>query len=133
MIETLAVGCVLQLCLCGGVAVVRTPCSASGPRVAVALTDGGENAGEAEIVHGVQTQQVKEELLLLLLTAQECIALIQLPVETRTHSTHHITQLTTYTHRGILTNGLKPSHKSIHYMLLHKCRAHNVLVWKLCL
>lgn len=43
------------------------------------LTDGGEDAGEAEIVDGVEGQQVEEELLLLLLTAQEGVALVQLP------------------------------------------------------
>lgn len=43
------------------------------------LTDGGEHAGEAEVVNGVKGQQMEEELLLLLLTAQEGIALVQLP------------------------------------------------------
>lgn len=33
------------------------------------LTDGGEDAGEAEVVDGVEREQVEEELLLLLLTA----------------------------------------------------------------
>lgn len=33
------------------------------------LTDGGENAGEAEVVDGVEREQVEEELLLLLLAA----------------------------------------------------------------
>lgn len=48
------------------------------------LTDGGEDAGEAEVVDGVEGQQVEEELLLLLLTAQEGVALVQLP-GTQTH------------------------------------------------
>lgn len=43
------------------------------------LTDGGEDAGEAEVVDGVERQQVEEELLLLLLAAQEGVALVQLP------------------------------------------------------
>lgn len=50
------------------------------------LTDGGENAGEAEIVDGVEREQVEEELLLLLLTSQEGVALVQLPVDTAHHS-----------------------------------------------
>lgn len=33
------------------------------------LTDGGEDAGEAEVVDGVEREQVEEELLLLLLAA----------------------------------------------------------------
>lgn len=44
------------------------------------LTDGGEDVGEAEVVDGVERQQVEEELLLLLLTAQEGVTLVQLPV-----------------------------------------------------
>ena len=42
------------------------------------LTDGGEDTSEAEVVNSIQGQQVEQELLLLLLTAQEGIALIQL-------------------------------------------------------
>lgn len=42
------------------------------------LTDGGEDVGEAEVVDGVERQQVEEELLLLLLTAQEGVTLVQL-------------------------------------------------------
>lgn len=44
------------------------------------LTDGGEDVGEAEVVDGVERQQVEEELLLLLLTAQEGVTLVQLSV-----------------------------------------------------
>lgn len=44
------------------------------------LTDGGEDTGEAEVVNGVEGEQVEEELLLLLLTAQEGIMLVELPV-----------------------------------------------------
>jgi len=48
------------------------------------LTDGGEDAGEAEVVGGVERQQVEQELLLLLLRAQEGVALVQLPVDEQT-------------------------------------------------
>lgn len=44
------------------------------------LTDGGEDVGEAEVVDGVERQQVEEELLLLLLAAQEGVTLVQLSV-----------------------------------------------------
>lgn len=47
------------------------------------LTNGGEDAGEAEVVDGVEREQVEEELLLLLLAAQEGVALVQLPEEHR--------------------------------------------------
>lgn len=47
------------------------------------LTDGGEDAGEAEVVDGVEREQVEEELLFLLLAAQEGVALVQLPVAHR--------------------------------------------------
>lgn len=49
------------------------------------LTDGGEDAGEAEVVDGVEREQVEEELLLLLLTAQEGVTLVQLPVDRAHH------------------------------------------------
>lgn len=44
------------------------------------LTDGGEDACEAEIVHGVERQQVEQELLALFLTEQESMSFIQLSV-----------------------------------------------------
>lgn len=47
-------------------------------------TDGGEGAGEAEVVHCVQTQQMEKKLLLLFFTPQKGVALIQLPVDTKT-------------------------------------------------
>lgn len=50
------------------------------------LTNGGEDAGEAEVVDSVEREQVEEELLLLLLTAQEGVTLVQLPVDTSYHS-----------------------------------------------
>lgn len=40
------------------------------------LTDGGEDAGKAEVVDCVEREQVEEELLFLLLTAQEGVALV---------------------------------------------------------
>lgn len=44
------------------------------------LTDGGEDACEAEVVDSVEREQVEEKLLLLLLAAQEGVPLVQLPV-----------------------------------------------------
>jgi len=44
------------------------------------LTDGGEDVGEAEVVHGVEGQQVVEELFLLVVAAQESVALVQFSV-----------------------------------------------------
>lgn len=46
----------------------------------VQLTDGGEDAGKAEVVDSVEREQVEEELLLLFLTAQEGVTFVQLPV-----------------------------------------------------
>lgn len=47
------------------------------------LTDGGEDVGEAEVVHRVEGEQVIEELLLLIIAAQKGITLVQLPVRAR--------------------------------------------------
>lgn len=44
------------------------------------LTDGGEDACEAEIVHSVERQQVEQELLSFFLKKQERVRFIQLPV-----------------------------------------------------
>lgn len=44
------------------------------------LTDGCEDVGEAEVVHCIEGEQVIEELLLLVIAAQEGITLVQLPV-----------------------------------------------------
>lgn len=52
------------------------------------LTDSCEDVGEAEVVHRIEGEQVIEELLLLIITAQEGITLVQLPVRGKT-STHH--------------------------------------------
>lgn len=43
------------------------------------LTNGGEGTREAEVVDGIEGEKVVEELLPLILTAQEGIALVQLP------------------------------------------------------
>ena len=56
--------------------------------VEVLLTDGGEDTGETKVVDCVEGEQVKQELLLLLLTAQEGVALIQLPGNATTHINH---------------------------------------------
>lgn len=40
------------------------------------LTDGGEDAGKAEVVDCIEREQVEEELLFLFLTAQEGVALV---------------------------------------------------------
>lgn len=41
------------------------------------LTGGGVGVGEAEVIHSIEGQQVGEELFLLVLTAEEGIALVQ--------------------------------------------------------
>lgn len=43
------------------------------------LTDGGEDAGEAEVVHGVERKKVVKELLPFFLTAEESVTLVKLP------------------------------------------------------
>lgn len=43
------------------------------------LTDCGEDVGEAEVINGIKRQQMIEKLFLLVIAAQEGIALIQLP------------------------------------------------------
>lgn len=45
------------------------------------LTDSCEDIGEAEVINSIEREQVIEELLFLIITAQEGIALIQLSVE----------------------------------------------------
>lgn len=44
------------------------------------LTDGREDTSEAEIVDRVEGEQMEEKLLLLFLTAEEGVTLVQLPV-----------------------------------------------------
>lgn len=44
------------------------------------LTDGGEHACEAEVVHSVEREQVEQKLLPFFLTEQERMRFIQLPV-----------------------------------------------------
>lgn len=44
------------------------------------LTDGGEDACEAEIVHSVEREQMEQKLFPFFLAEQECMRLVQLPV-----------------------------------------------------
>lgn len=44
------------------------------------LTDGSEDACEAEIVYSVEREQVEQELLTFFFAEQECMWFIQLPV-----------------------------------------------------
>jgi hypothetical protein len=46
------------------------------------LTCAGVSTGEAKVVDGIQGQQVVQELFLLVLTAEECIPLVQAPATT---------------------------------------------------
>lgn len=41
------------------------------------LTDGGEDIGEAEVVHSIKGQKMVEKLLFLIITAQEGVSLVQ--------------------------------------------------------
>lgn len=43
------------------------------------LTNCGEDVGKAEVVHSVEREEMVEELLLLIITAQESVALIEFP------------------------------------------------------
>lgn len=55
-------------------------CSFSGTTVfAVTLTNCGKDVGKAEVVHSVEREEMVEELLLLIITAQESVALIEFP------------------------------------------------------
>ena len=45
--------------------------------VKVALTDGGKDIGETEVVHSIEGQEMVEELLFLVITAQEGVSLVQ--------------------------------------------------------
>lgn len=45
--------------------------------VRLGLTDGCKDIGETEIVHGIEGQQVIEKLLLLIITAEEGVALVE--------------------------------------------------------
>lgn len=44
------------------------------------LTDSCEDIGEAKVINGIEREEVIEELLLLVITAQEGIALVQLSI-----------------------------------------------------
>lgn len=43
------------------------------------LTGASVSVGEAEVVDSIQSQQVVEKLLLLILTAEECVAFVLAP------------------------------------------------------
>lgn len=45
--------------------------------IEAALTDGGKDVGETEVVHGIEGQEVVEKLLLLIITAEEGVSLVQ--------------------------------------------------------
>lgn len=45
--------------------------------IKVALTDGCKDVGETEVIHGVKGQEVVEKLLLLIVTAEEGVPLVQ--------------------------------------------------------
>lgn len=57
--------------------------------ILVTLTNRGEDVGKAEVVHSVERKEMVEELLLLIITAQESIALIEFPSNkyNQTHET----------------------------------------------
>lgn len=44
------------------------------------LTDSCEDIGEAKVIDGIEREEVIQELLLLVIAAQEGISLVQLPV-----------------------------------------------------
>lgn len=44
------------------------------------LTDSREDIGEAEVIDGIEREEVIEELLLLVVTAQEGVALVEFSV-----------------------------------------------------
>lgn len=46
----------------------------------LALTDGGEDISETEVVHSIEGQQVVQKLLLLIITAKEGIPLVKFSV-----------------------------------------------------
>ena len=68
----------MSVCVC--VYVCACVCVCALVRACVSrLTDRGEAACEAEVVHCVEGQQVEQELLPLLLTQQERMRLVELP------------------------------------------------------
>lgn len=45
--------------------------------IKIALTDGCKDVGEAEVIHSIKGQEVVQKLLLLIITAEEGVALVQ--------------------------------------------------------
>lgn len=52
--------------------------------IQVALTDGCKDVGETEVINSVKGQEVVEKLLLLIVTAEEGVSLVQFPERTKT-------------------------------------------------
>lgn len=50
-----------------------------GKKLTVQLTDCGEDTREAEVIHGVEREQVIQKLFPLLFTAQESVTLVKFP------------------------------------------------------
>lgn len=51
--------------------------------IQVALTDGCKDVGETEVINSVKGQEVVEKLLLLIVTAEEGVSLVQFPERTK--------------------------------------------------
>lgn len=68
------------------------------------LTDGCEDVGEAEVVHCIEGEQVIEELLLFIITAQEGVTLVQLPVRQDKTSKHQNTNKSVHFHSRWVRN-----------------------------
>lgn len=50
------------------------------------LTDGGEYVGEAEVIHSIKGQEMVEELLFLIITAEERVSLVKFPTKNRRYT-----------------------------------------------
>lgn len=59
----------------------------------IPLTNCGEDIGKAEVVHSVEREEMVEELLLLIITAQESIALIEFPSKKQPNTLNHTVQI----------------------------------------
>lgn len=57
------------------------------------LTNCGEDVGKAEVVHSVKREEMVEELLLLIITAQESVALIEFPSNKYSQMLNHTVQI----------------------------------------
>ncbi len=63
--------------------------------ILVTLTNCGEDVGKAEVVHRVEREEMVEELLFLIITAQESVALIEFPSNKYKHIKPYSTNLIT--------------------------------------